>query len=74
MSWIRMIVSGKPEKQGARSQLYIGNLQSTLLFSNPITCFIYAAREREQRETEQVSLGMEKVRLPVRQALRLLKA
>lgn len=35
---------------------------------------MYAARESEERETGQVSLGMEKVRLAFRQALRLLKA
>lgn len=42
-----MVVSGKPEKPGPKSLLYIGNLQTTLFFSNPIPYFIYAARERE---------------------------
>lgn len=35
---------------------------------------MHAARESEETETEQVSLGMEKVRVPLRQALMLLKA
>lgn len=35
---------------------------------------MHAARESEETETEQVSLGMEKVRLWLRQALMLLKA
>lgn len=70
MSWIRMVVSGKQEKQGPKSLLDIGNLQTTPLFNNPITC----SRRKSKRETVQVSLSMEQVILPARQALTVLKA
>lgn len=46
MSWIRMVVSGKQEKQGPKSLLYIGNLQTTPFFNNPITC----SRRKRVRE------------------------
>lgn len=44
-----MVVSGKPEKQGSKSILYRGNLQTTLSVRNSITCYIYVARESREK-------------------------